>query len=729
MISKVNLLIICTILAVPLFAQSNIDIANQLLTRIAPKYTNQISFKSLQDNIPDRFELESIDGKIVISGNNANSMAVGLNFYLKYYCLTTVSWYSADPVEMPKVLPKVSGKISVDARCKNRFFLNYCTFGYTMPWWKWSNWERFIDWMSLNGVNMPLAITGQEAVWHKVWLKLGLTDHEIRSYFTGPAHLPWHRMSNLDYWQGNLPDSWLVNQEALQKKIVARERQFNMRPVLPAFAGHVPKELKRIYPEAKITQMSSWGGFDDKYRSSFLDPLDPLFLKIQKEFLMEQTHLFGTNNIYGADPFNEVESPNWDPEFLATVSKTIYKSITEVDPEATWLQMTWLFYNDRGKWTNPRIKAFLQAVPQDKMLLLDYYCENTEVWKQTEHYFGQPYLWCYLGNFGGNTMLAGNIKEVGKRIEDAYKNGGSNFWGLGSTLESFDMNPFMYEYVFEKAWNYKIDDEMWTVKLADRLAGKSDKKFRGAWSKLYKDIYINPAKVGQGTLTNARPSFEGHGNWTTKPEISYQNVELCNIWKDMLRSKNRIRDSYLFEIVNVGRQVLGNYFLILRNRFTQAYKRKDLVRMKEIRFQMLDLMNDLDLLLSKHATFSLNDWINDAKSFGINEQEKSYYELNARTIITTWGDKNKSLNDYANRTWSGLIASYYKPRWEMFLTDAIESVVLNKNFDEQAFNIKVTNFELDWTKLNDEYKESDLQTGEELSKKLYKKYNQQIREN
>ena len=71
------------------------------------------------------------------------------------------------------------------------------------------------------------------------------------TYFTGPAHLPWHRMSNLDYWQGPLPKEWLDTQEALQKQIVARERQFNMRPILPAFAGHVPSELKRIYPEAK----------------------------------------------------------------------------------------------------------------------------------------------------------------------------------------------------------------------------------------------------------------------------------------------------------------------------------------------------------------------------------------------------------------------------------------------------------------------------------------------
>jgi len=55
-----------------------------------------------------------------------------------------------------------------------------------------------------------VAITGQEAVWQRVWTRLGLSDEEVRAYFTGPAHLPWHRMSNIDRWQGPLPESGLT---------------------------------------------------------------------------------------------------------------------------------------------------------------------------------------------------------------------------------------------------------------------------------------------------------------------------------------------------------------------------------------------------------------------------------------------------------------------------------------------------------------------------------------
>ncbi len=459
----------------------------------------------------DRFVFETAGNNLIVRENNANSMAVGLNHYLRYYCKTNISWYANNPVQLPKTLPAVPTKISRNARCENRFFLNYCTFGYTMPWWQWRDWERLIDWMALNGVTMPLAITGQEAVWYRVWQKFGLSDEQIRSYFTGPAHLPWHRMANFDYWGGPLPSGWLDHQVALQQKIVARERELNMTPVLPAFAGHVPSAIHTKYPEAKISRLGYWGGFADKYRCNFLDPLDPLFPMIQKAFLEEQTRLFGTDHIYGTDPFNEVTPPSWEPDYLAKVGKTIYDSMAAVDPEAKWLQMTWVFYFDRKHWTNERIQAMLRAVPQDHMILLDYYCENQEVWKMTEKFFGQPYLWCYLGNFGGNTMLVGNLAEVERRIENTFVNGGDKMWGLGSTLEAFDTNPVMYDFLFEKAWSTgPTDIAKWIADYGASRDGDTP-AVREAWKALLEKVYVAPAQLGQGTLTNARPWYKGQG--------------------------------------------------------------------------------------------------------------------------------------------------------------------------------------------------------------------------
>lgn len=555
------LVVVCQIRA----EDTNITTMHKMTQRLFPQQASSFDFRLLNDTSADTFTIKSEGNKIIISGNNANSMAVGLNHYLKNYCLTTISWYKDDPIELPKTLPSISTEVTVKANVPTRFFLNYCTFGYSMTWWKWSDWEHFIDWMALNGINMPLAITGQEAIWYKVWSKLGLTDEEIRGYFTGPAHLPWHRMCNLDGWQSPLPKEWLSSQAALQEQIVAREREFNMRPVLPAFAGHVPAALKRVYPNIKTTRVSEWGGFADQYRCTFLNPMDSLYAIIQKEYLTEQTRLYGTNHIYGIDPFNEIDPPSWDADSLGMMAKHIYESVAAVDPEAVWLQMTWLFYADIKHWTTPRIKSYLRSVPQDRLILLDYFCEYTEIWKQTDSYFGQPYLWCYLGNFGGNSFLSGPVNLVSERLADALKNGGSNLKGVGSTLEGIDLNQFMYEFVLDKAWNGGQTDKEWFFKLADRRIGKISPEARKAWEILANKVYVQPAQVGQGTLTNARPCLKGNGHWTTKPTIEYQPKDLVEAWRLLLSVKDCQRDSYEFDLVNIGRQVLGNYFRFIRH--------------------------------------------------------------------------------------------------------------------------------------------------------------------
>ena len=715
------LVVICQIRA----EDTNITTMRKMTQRLFPQQASFFDFRLLNDTSTDTFTIKSEGNKIIISGNNANSMAVGLNHYLKNYCLTTISWYKDDPIELPKTLPNIPAEVTIKANVPTRFFLNYCTFGYSMTWWKWSDWEHFIDWMALNGINMPLAITGQEAIWYKVWSKLGLTDEEIRGYFTGPAHLPWHRMCNLDGWQSPLPKEWLSSQAELQEQIVAREREFNMQPVLPAFAGHVPAALKRVYPNIKTSRVSEWGGFADQYRCTFLNPMDSLYAIIQKEYLTEQTRLYGTNHIYGIDPFNEIDPPSWDADSLGMMAKHIYESVAAVDPEAIWLQMTWLFYADIKHWTTPRIKSYLRSVPQDKLILLDYFCEYTEIWKQTDSYFGQPYLWCYLGNFGGNSFLSGPVKLVSERLADALKNGGSNLKGVGSTLEGIDLNQFMYEFVLDKAWNSGQTDKEWFLKLADRRTGKVSPEARKAWEILAEKVYIQPAQVGQGTLTNARPCLKGNGHWTTKPTIEYQPKDLVEAWRLLLLVKDCQRDSYEFDLVNIGRQVLGNYFNVVRDEFTLAYEAGDIMMMKNRGDKMREILTDLDKLVSCHPTFSLNKWITDARDMGHDAASKNYYEMNARSLITIWGD-SYHLTDYANRSWAGLTNQYYSVRWDRFINEVIKAVEKKKAFDEEVFFNESRMYENEWVNPSNRINYNEGGDGIKLARQIYKKYAKEI---
>lgn len=675
--------------------------AKALSGRIVPEY--DIRFVQIDDTV-DVFEIETVGKKLVIRGNNANSMAVGLNHYLKDYCNVTVSWFAYDPVQYPQQMPQVKEPVRVQARAKERFFLNYCTFGYTMPWWKWEDWERFIDWMALNGVTMPLANTGQEALWQKVWRKHGLTDEQIRSYFTGPAHLAWHRMNNIDSFDGPLPQGWIDSQVELQKKILARERSLNMTPVLSAFGGHVPEQLKEIYPAAQITDIKHWSGFAPEYLCHFLSPLDPLYTQIQKEFLQAQTELFGTDHVYGVDLFNEVEAPSWDPQTLAAMSKGVYDSMVEVDPEALWLQMGWMFYYDQKHWTKENVEAYLKGVPQDKVLILDYYLENTPVWKHTESFYGQPYILCYLGNFGGNVRLAGHFHQTGERIEDAFADGGGNLAGLGSTLEGFGVNQFMFEYVLDKAWDYAADDSQWVAALADRRLGFESEVARNAWKDLTDSVYVGGSFSSQTPLMCARPCLEGFWHWTAIHNVKYDNATLVRVWKELL-SLESDRDSYRFDIVNFGTQALGNHFASLREEFTAAYRKGDIEGVRSIGTKMLELIDDIDALAACEPQLRLDRWLEDAAKCASNENEIPYYTRNARTIITIWGEQT-TIRDYASRLWSGLVDSYCKPRWAMFIEEIASCIEQGHEYDQAAFFQRLESFENQWAaqEQNIEYK-------------------------
>lgn len=78
--------------------------------------------------------------------------------------------------------------------------------------------------MALNGINLPLAFTGQEYVWHKVWKYFGLSEDQMD--FTGPAFLAWGRMGNIASWANPLPSDWRESQRDLGRQILAMTRAY-----------------------------------------------------------------------------------------------------------------------------------------------------------------------------------------------------------------------------------------------------------------------------------------------------------------------------------------------------------------------------------------------------------------------------------------------------------------------------------------------------------------------
>lgn len=697
----------------------------ELIERIIPGKSENFILETIPPvNNQEVFELESVNGKIVLRGSSTLAMTRAFNWYLNHFCHTSVSWYKEEPIDTLSVLPQVTEKIIRLSRFENRFFLNYCTFGYTTLWWQWDDWERFIDWMALNGINMPLAITGQEYIWQKVWRKFGLTDQEIRSFFTGPAHLPWHRMGNLDGWLGPLPQSYIDHQFELQKMILQRERSFGMKPVLPAFAGHTPKAITNKYPNIKLTSLGSYST-GEQYDAYFLDPMEPLFLEIQKEFLKEQTNHFGTDHYYGTDPFNEMDPPSWEPDYLASVSRTIYKGMQIVDKDAVWVQMGWTFYYDRKNWTNPRLEAMIKAVPKDKMMLLDYFCENTEIWRVTDAFFNAPYIWCYLGNFGGGTQMAAPLKKVAKLLTETEKDDNRRqMTGIGSTLEGFGVNRFMFEWLFEYAWDKSAANvSEWITEYARSRAGHSDPIAQDAWRRMVNTVYDQLVSgVGLGNTIEMRPRFEGNARYTRSVVYDYQ--ELADIFGQMLLANQTTLSNsrYQYDLVMVCRQVLANLSFHIKNKVFEAYKEKKIDKFDHYASLFLEVATDVDRIVATLPEFTLNNWIAAAHKFEASDAPKSYFEKNAKVLITTWGQQGSGLTDYAARDYSGLINSYYKKRWEIFFHETRKSLMDSTPFDQKLFDDKIAEFEWKWCETEYEFDLESKENPAKLARELYTKY-------
>ncbi|HWD40694.1 MAG TPA: alpha-N-acetylglucosaminidase, partial [Fimbriimonas sp.] len=331
-----------------------------------------------QDGL-DVFEVEASGGRVSVAGSSPIALCRGAYEYLKDACKWQFSW-STESAPLPLPLPDCPPRRVV---CPNRyrFYFSVCTFAYTMAWWRWDRWEREIDWMALHGINMPLSLTGQEKVWQTVFRQFDVGEESIRNHFSGPAYLPWHRMGNLNGRLGPLPQSWIEGQAELQKRILGRELELGMAPIVPGFSGFVPVDFDTRHPEVELFSPTPWAGFEP---TKFVDPRSPLFVEMGAAFIDEYLREFGTGHFYLCDTFSE-QNPRFAPseelEYLRATGRSTFNASQKADPEGVWVTHGWPFYYARDYWSDERLEALLGSVPAARLIVLDLACNEHEVWR------------------------------------------------------------------------------------------------------------------------------------------------------------------------------------------------------------------------------------------------------------------------------------------------------------------------------------------------------------
>jgi alpha-N-acetylglucosaminidase len=691
--------------------------ARALLERLLPGRANRFVFQVIAPVYGrDVFEIQSRDGKVVIGGNNGVAMATGLNWFLKQYCRCHVSWYG-NQLDLPDPLPPVQPKVRRVSWARYRYFLNYCCFGYSLPWWDWSQWEKLVDWMALNGINMPLSVTGQEAVWQAVCRRLGMTDEQISEFLAGPPYLPFQWMGCLDGWGGPLPQSWIDRHEELARKILARQRELGMTPVLQGFTGHVPPAIAQRSGDAKLHRIR-W----IEWETSLLDPLDPLFSKVAQIYMAEQAKRFGTDHLYAADTFIEMRPPSDEPTYLADLAAAVYKGMTRSDPQAIWVLQGWLFVNNPNFWKPPQARAMFGAVPDDRMIVLDLMCEQSPAWQKTEAFYGKPWLWCNIQTFGRTVHLSGALSKIGQDLQTIrHQPESGRLSGLGFVNEGLGYNPVVYDLMFEMAWRDEpVDLKQWLSDYALHRYGRENRDARRAWQILLDTVYSG-AYYTRSILDQA-PHLRPAGN------PPYDNARLAETWQALITAADELGhvDTFRFDLVNVARQVLSNHAAVLHRALAEASQKKNARAFQEASRQFLQLIRDMDKLLATRQEFLLGCWLEDAKRWGATDAERARSEWNARRVLTLWG-QGPAIDDYARKEWSGMLTGYYLKRWEWFLREFGESLGSNQPSDEQGFNSRLRQWMTDWSDQRETYPTQPQADSVQVARRLWAEYSRQLR--
>ncbi|XP_037082679.1 alpha-N-acetylglucosaminidase-like isoform X1 [Pollicipes pollicipes] len=674
----------------------------------------------------DQFIVGASGGRVQVLASSGVAAAWGFHHYLKYVCHAHVSWDS-DQLELPRPLPDAN--ITVRANDRFRYYQNVCTVSYSSVWWGWARWQRELDWMALNGLNLALAFTGQEVIWRRVFMRLGLTKAEVDEFFSGPAFLAWNRMGNLQRWGGPLSEDWHQQQLTLAHQIIARMRLLGITPVLPAFAGHVPQNFSRAFPDSNVTMLPSWNSFNESYSHTlFLDPVDPLYMRIGNSLVTElQLEFNGTEHVYNCDSFNEMTPPSSALAYLREAGNATLAAMTGADPQAVWLMQGWLFLSPF--WKTERAKAYLTSVPTGRMIVLDLYSEVAPVYNRFESYYGQPFVWCMLHNFGGQLGLQGTVQSVVKGPFEGRSFANSSMIGTGITMEGIFQNYVMYDLMLEMAWHTESPDPVqWASDYSLRRYGPAISRptvMAEAWDHLMTSVYNHDGaklthRVHIRFITTKRPSLD------MENDLWYNTSDLAAAWDRLVTGASaaevRAAANLQHDLVDVTREVMS---LLLADFFEQlrdAYRAGDRLLLQERGTLILELLSDMDEVLNTNKAFLLGDWLRQAQEVATGKQERKQYVYNALNQLTLWGP-DANIVDYAAKQWAGLVGDYYRARWVVFVSYLEERLDKSLPYNQTELDSHYfSQVEQPFTFTNATYSHEPVGETAEVVPRMYRKY-------
>ena len=277
----------------------------------------------------------------------------------------------------------------------------------------------------------------------------------------------------------------------------------------------------------------------------------------------------------------------------------------------------------------------------------------------------------------------------------------------------------------------EVDLVPWLDMYAARRYGNWTPNVREAWRLLVSGAYSNYWGSYTHSFVVLRPRT------SLEPDTRFRPGDVFQAWKvlatEVLNEKlDPTVEPLKYDLVDFGRQVLVNLFADvytlhratfnqLRNNRLQTSLGSDLDVLSTL---MLDIIDDVDTLLASNTNFLFGHWLSDALKSAADNTSQDFLDLiqfNARNQITRWGP-NGNIEDYAAKEWAGLIRTYYKKRWEIYMTWVTNITENGAAYDTNYLNKLLDSFENSYNYQTDLFPVTPVGDSQKLTAAHMKKY-------
>lgn len=628
-------------------------------------------------NGKEAFQLGYANGKVTVTGSSLSALTTGLNWYLKHDAHVHISWNNL--TEKPASYPVPKDKQVHASASEFRYYLNYCTFSYSMSMWDEDRWMKELDWMALHGINLPLQIVGIDAVWYEMLTKdFHFTHDQANEFIVGPAFQGWWLMNNIVKLGGPNPEWWYKRSASLGKKITDRMRELGMKPCLPGFVGMVPRK----YVEDNKLQSFKMEWCNMQSPDILVPTQTEAFNKLAEKYYERIIKVYGfAPEHYSLDPIHEHALPQgMTPQHYKDLCDNARKAMdtwgVPKGKKGLWVAQEWQTNADQHR---------IDALPSENTLLLDLASERLSY---VDRFGTHPYLFCMLHNYGGNIGLFGRIADMIQRYQMHVTKHSNILRGVGATPEGIETNPVLYDLLFELPWLQQTPDaQAWLNEYTECRYGINSPEAKDAWSNLLVTLYQDVDDQQQGCrepVFCARPNLDGNdaSQWAYA-DFDWDKSKVIRAAYQMIAA-NGTNANYTYDMVDIVRQALSDYGHTLQMDMKATSQKEGFQssRFDKQSQAFLGLIDDLDAFLGTISDFRVGRFTEDARRIATENKDagqQDWLEHNIRMLFSTWGENGEIL-DYANREYQGMMADYYKPRWVRYFEDLKKNGNSNRDY-------------------------------------------------